>query len=82
MIVCVVVALLEFVGTAYGARDQLAGHKGVQMTHESSASTLAFGQQSLFEWPCSNPFCDGSTWFICSCNVGVCSCSCHHSAQT
>lgn len=82
MTVCIVVALLAFMGTAHAARDQLAGHKGEQTTHKSSASTLAFGQQSLFQCPCSNQFCDGSTWTYCSCNVYVCSCSCHNSAQT
>lgn len=84
MTVCMVVALLAFMGTAHAARDQLAGHKGgVQTTHKSSASTLAFGQQSLFQCPCSYQFCDGTKWRSCSCNVKVCSCSCHnYPAQT
>ncbi|KAH7307593.1 hypothetical protein KP509_22G067700 [Ceratopteris richardii] len=33
---------------------------------------------SKFKCPCSNQYCDGNRWKYCSCNVRVCSCSCHN----
>ncbi|KAH7307592.1 hypothetical protein KP509_22G067600 [Ceratopteris richardii] len=41
------------------------------------------GKDSIFrvsklKCPCSHQYCDGNRWKYCSCNVRVCSCSCHN----
>jgi hypothetical protein len=77
MVACILVG--AFMGTATAAGGQAGG---VQMTHKSSAGTLAFGQSLWFECPCSNQYCNENRFSLCSCNVDVCSCSCHNSAQT
>lgn len=80
MVACILVG--AFMGTATAAGGPAGG---VQMTthkSKSSAGTLAFGQSLWFECPCSNQYCNQNRWAFCSCNVDVCSCSCHNSAQT
>ena len=86
MLICMLVLALAFMGvgkyTAGAAGDGQAG--GVQQTthKDSAARALAFGQQSLFECPCSYQYCDGNYFEFCSCNDYTCSCDCHNAVQT
>ena len=81
MLTCMLVLALAFMGvgkcTAGAAGDQAGGV--LQTTYkDSAASALAFRQQSLFQCPCSNQFCDGNVFQFCSCNDATCSCDCHN----
>lgn len=81
MAVCIMV-VLAWASGAHGAGGNPQGEELLQSTHRSSAKTAAFGQQSLFECPCSYQYCDDTRWSLCSCNTDQCSCTCHNSAET
>ncbi|KAH7427644.1 hypothetical protein KP509_10G053200 [Ceratopteris richardii] len=46
-------------------------------TNQVGSDNTLFGD-AKFECPCSNQFCDGSSYQYCTCVISSCSCICHN----